>query len=51
MNQKDDCVCVRSKSQELNSSLQFQKYLLIQNGIKVEHIQIEIGSAANEIKN
>ena len=40
-----------SKSQELNSSLESQKHQLIQNGIKVENIRIEIGSTANEIKN
>ena len=40
-----------SKSQESNSSLEFQKHQLIQSGIKVENIRIEVGSAANEIKN
>lgn len=40
-----------SKSQESNSSLEFQKHQLIQNGIEAENIRIEVGSAANEIKN
>ena len=51
INQKYGYVHVSSKSQELNSSLESQKHQLIQNGIKVENIRIEIGSAANEIKN
>jgi DNA invertase Pin-like site-specific DNA recombinase len=42
---------VSSKSQESNSSLEFQKHQLIQNGIEAENIRIEVGSAANEIKN
>ena len=40
-----------SKYQEENSSLEAQKQQLIKNGIKFENIRIEIGSAANEIKN
>ena len=51
INQKYGYLRVSSKSQESNSSLEFQKHQLIQNGIKVENIRIEIGSAANEIKN
>lgn len=51
INQKYGYVRVSSKSQESNSSLEFQKHQLIQNGIKVENIRIEVGSAANEIKN
>lgn len=44
-------VRVSSKSQESNSSIQYQKEQLIQNGIQPEDIKIEVGSAANEIKN
>lgn len=44
-------VRVSSKSQEENSSVEAQKQELIKNGIKIENIRIEIGSAANEIKN
>ena len=44
-------VRVSSKSQESNSSLESQKHQLIQNGIEAENIRIEVGSAANEIKN
>ena len=44
-------VRVSSKSQEENSSLELQKQELLKNGIKIENIRIEIGSAANEIKN
>jgi DNA invertase Pin-like site-specific DNA recombinase len=44
-------VRVSSKSQESNSSLESQKQLLIQNGIQAENIRVEVGSAANEIKN
>jgi DNA invertase Pin-like site-specific DNA recombinase len=40
-------VRVSSKSQEFNS----QKQLLIQNGIEEQNIVVEVGSAANEIKN
>jgi DNA invertase Pin-like site-specific DNA recombinase len=42
---------VSSKSQESNSSIKSQKGQLIQNGIQPENIRIEVGSAANEIKN
>lgn len=42
---------VTSKSQEDNSSLEAQKQQLIQNGILEKNILVEIGSAANEIKN
>ena len=44
-------VRVSSKSQEFNSSIEFQKQQLIQNGIEEENIFVEVGSAANEIKN
>ena len=44
-------VRVSSKSQEENSYLELQKQELLKNGIKIENIRIEIGSAANEIKN
>ena len=44
-------VRVSSKSQESNSSIEFQKQQLIQNGIEEENIFVEIGSGANEIKN
>jgi DNA invertase Pin-like site-specific DNA recombinase len=42
---------VSSKSQEANSSLESQKQELIQKGILESNIIIEVGSAANEIKN
>jgi DNA invertase Pin-like site-specific DNA recombinase len=42
---------VSSKSQEDNSSLEGQKQQLIQNGILEKNILVEVGSAANEIKN
>jgi DNA invertase Pin-like site-specific DNA recombinase len=42
---------VSSKSQEDNSSLEYQKQELIRNGIIESNIIIEVGSAANEIKN
>lgn len=42
---------VSSKTQESNSSIESQKQQLIQNGIEEENIFVEIGSAANEIKN
>ena len=51
INQKYGYARVSSKSQEENSSLEAQKQQLIKNGIKIENIRIEIGSAANEIKN
>ena len=44
-------VRVSSKSQESNSSIESQKEQLIQNGIEAGNIRIEIGSAANEIRN
>ena len=50
INQKYGYLRVSSKSQESNSSLEFQKHQLIQNGIEAENIRIEVGSAANEIK-
>lgn len=42
---------VSSKSQEANSSLESQTQELIRNGILESNIIIEVGSAANEIKN
>ena len=51
INQKYGYVRVSSKSQELNSSIESQKQLLIQNGIEEQNILVEVGSAANEIKN
>jgi len=44
-------VRVSSKPQESNSSIESQKQQLIQSGIKKQNIFVEIGSAANEIKN
>ena len=41
---------VSSKSQEDNSSLDSQKEELIKNGIHKKNIRVEIGSAANFIK-
>lgn len=51
INKKYGYVRVSSKSQEFNSSIESQKQLLIQNGIKEQNILGEVGSAANEIKN
>jgi len=51
INQKYGYVRVSSKSQESNSSIESQKQQLIQNGIEDQNIRIEVGSAANEIKN
>ena len=51
INQKYGYVRVSSKSQELNSSIEFQKQQLIQNGIQAKNIRVEVGSGANEIKN
>ena len=42
---------VSSQSQQTNSSLESQKQELIRNGILESNIIIEVGSAANEIKN
>ena len=42
-------VRVSSKTQESNSSIEYQKQQLIQNGIEEENIFVEIGSGANEI--
>ena len=42
---------VSSKSQENNSSLEGQKQQLIEKGILEKNIFVEVGSAANEIKN
>jgi putative DNA-invertase from lambdoid prophage Rac len=51
VNQKYGYARVSSKSQESNSSIQSQKQQLIQNGIEEQNILVEVGSAANEIKN
>lgn len=51
INQKYGYARVSSKSQESNSSIQSQKQQLIQNGIEEQNILVEVGSAANEIKN
>ena len=51
INKKYGYVRVSSKNQESNSSIKYQKDQLIQNGIEVENIRIEVESAANEIKN
>ena len=42
---------VNSKSQDSNSSINYQNEQLIQNGIQPENIRIEVGVANNEIKN
>ena len=42
---------VSSKSQEDNSSLESQKQELVRNGILESNIIMEVGSAANEIRN
>jgi DNA invertase Pin-like site-specific DNA recombinase len=42
---------VSSKSQEVNSSLESQKQELVRNGILESNIIMEVGSAANEIRN
>ena len=44
-------VRVSSKSQEVNSSLESQKQELVRNGILESNIIMEVGSAANEIRN
>ena len=51
INKKYGYIRVSSKSQESNSSIKSQKEQLIQNGIQLENIRIEVGSATNEIKN
>ena len=51
MNKKYGYIRVSSKSQESNSSIESQKEQLTQKGIEAENIRIEVGSAANEIKN
>lgn len=51
INKKYGYARVSSKSQESNSSIKSQKEQLIQKGIETENIRIEVGSAANEIKN
>lgn len=51
INNKYGYVRISSRSQESNSSIEFQKQQLIQNGIEEENIFVEVGSGANEIKN
>lgn len=51
INKKYGYVRVSSKSQESNSSLKKQQQELIQNGIEEQNIRIEVGYAANEIRN
>lgn len=51
INKKYGYVRVSSKSQESNSSIESQKQLLIKNGIEAANIRIEVGSAADSIKN
>ena len=50
-NKKYGYARVSSQSQQTNSSLESQKQELIQKGILESNIVIEVGSAANEIKN
>ena len=50
-NKKYGYARVSSQSQQTNSSLESQKQELIRNGILESNIIIEVGSAANEIKN
>ena len=51
INQKYGYVRVSSKSQQDNSSIEGQKQELIRNGIPKENIRVEVGSAADSIKN
>jgi DNA invertase Pin-like site-specific DNA recombinase len=50
INKKYGYVRVSSKSQESNSSIKFQKEQLIQNGIQLENIRIEVGSGPMKLK-
>ena len=50
INKKYGYVRVSSKSQESNSSINFQKQQLIQNGIQAKNIRVEVGSAADNIQ-
>ena len=50
-NKKYGYARVSSQSQQTNSSLESQKQELIRKGILESNIIIEVGSAANEIKN
>ena len=50
-NKKYGYARVSSQSQQTNSSLEYQKQELIRKGILESNIIIEVGSAANEIKN
>lgn len=51
VNQKYGYVRVSSKSQELNSSTESQKKELSRQGIPKNNLRVEIGSAADAIKN
>ena len=48
---KYGCARVSSQSQQNKSSLEYQKQELIRKGILESNITIEVGSAANKIKN
>ena len=50
-NKKYGYARVSSQSQQTNSSLEYQKQEFIRKGILESNIIIEVGSAANEIKN
>ncbi len=50
INKKYGYVRVSSKSQESNSSINFQKQQLIQNGIQAKNIRVEVESAADNIE-
>lgn len=51
INKKYGYAQVSSQSQQTNSSLESKEQELIQKGILESNIIIEVGSAANEIKN
>lgn len=51
INKKYGYIHVNCKSQESNSSIDFQKQQLIQNGIQAKNIRVEVESGTNEIKN
>jgi len=51
INRKFGYIRVSTKSQEENSSLEFQKQELMSQGICEKNIRIEVGSAANSIEN
>ena len=50
VNQKYKYIQMNSKSQESNSSLESQKKELMKNGISAANIRIEVGSAADSLK-